>query len=184
MPNHDDVLDEITRQIRSEADPERAMAAAVATLERRMPDYSWVGLYLLDGNELVLGPFEGKPSPHTRIPLGRGICGAAASDKAILAVGAGAQATRLEGEVTRGIPAPGATLSAKGAAPEPVVFRKRVDASTPLIAKALCNNQVIEQLDLTIGDERYRLQNARCTCQTSDAIEEITIVHEKVERVK
>ena len=47
-----------------------------------MPDYTWVGIYLLDGNELVLGPFVGKPSPHTRIPLGRGICGAAATEKA------------------------------------------------------------------------------------------------------
>ena len=79
MPSHNDVLNDITRQIQSEADEDRAMAAAVATLKRRMPDYSWVGIYLLDGNELVLGPFVGKPSPHTRIPLGRGICGAAAS---------------------------------------------------------------------------------------------------------
>ena len=86
MPSHDDVLDEITRQIHSEPDQDRAMAAAVATLKRRMPDYSWVGIYLLDGNELVLGPFEGKPSPHTRIPLGRGICGAAASEKATIIV--------------------------------------------------------------------------------------------------
>ena len=51
-----------------------------------MPDYSWVGIYLLDGNELVLGPFVGKPSPHTRIPLGRGICGAAAAEKATIIV--------------------------------------------------------------------------------------------------
>jgi L-methionine (R)-S-oxide reductase len=86
MPSHDSVLDEITRQIHSEPDPDRAMAAAVATLKRRMPDYSWVGIYLLDGNELVLGPFEGKPSPHARIPLGRGICGAAASEKATIIV--------------------------------------------------------------------------------------------------
>jgi len=86
MPSHDDVLDEITRQIHSDPDQDRAMAAAVATLKRRMPDYSWVGIYLLDGNELVLGPFEGKPSPHTRIPLGRGICGAAASEKATIIV--------------------------------------------------------------------------------------------------
>ena len=62
------------------------MALAVGTLKRRMPDYSWVGIYLLDGNELVLGPFEGKPSPHTRIPLGRGICGAAAAEKATIIV--------------------------------------------------------------------------------------------------
>ena len=51
-----------------------------------MPDYSWVGVYLLDGNELVLGPFVGKPSPHTRIPLGRGICGAAATEKTTIIV--------------------------------------------------------------------------------------------------
>jgi len=86
MSSHDDLLREITRQIQAERDPERAMAVAVATLKRRMPDYSWVGIYLLDGNELVLGPFEGKPSPHTRIPLGRGICGAAASEKATIIV--------------------------------------------------------------------------------------------------
>jgi len=86
MPSHNDVLKDITRQIQSEADEDRAMAAAVATLKRRMPDYSWVGIYLLDGNELVLGPFEGKPSPHARIPLGRGICGAAASEKATIIV--------------------------------------------------------------------------------------------------
>src|SRR4029450_12018688 len=86
MPSHDDVLGDITRRIDSEPDQDRAMATAVATLKRRMPDYSWVGIYLLDRNELVLGPFEGKPSPHTRIPLGRGICGAAASEKATIIV--------------------------------------------------------------------------------------------------
>jgi L-methionine (R)-S-oxide reductase len=86
MPHHDEVLREITDQVRNAPDPPRAMTAAVATLKRRMPDYTWVGIYLLDGNELVLGPFEGKPSPHTRIPLGRGICGAAASEKATIIV--------------------------------------------------------------------------------------------------
>ena len=62
-----------------------AMKAAVALLKEQ-PDYSWVGIYLLDGNELVLGPYLGKPSPHTRIPLGRGICGAAATEKATIIV--------------------------------------------------------------------------------------------------
>jgi GAF domain-containing protein len=86
MPHHDDVLAEIAGQLQNERDAARAMATAVATLKRRMPGYSWVGIYLLDGNELVLGPFEGKPSPHTRIPLGRGICGAAAAEKATIIV--------------------------------------------------------------------------------------------------
>ena len=62
------------------------MHTAVRLLSRSMPDYSWVGIYLLDGNELVLGPFAGKPSPHTRIPLGRGICGAAAAEEQTIIV--------------------------------------------------------------------------------------------------
>jgi L-methionine (R)-S-oxide reductase len=67
------------------ATADEAMRAAVALLKEQ-PDYSWVGIYLLDGNELVLGPYLGKPSPHTRIPLGRGICGAAATEKATIIV--------------------------------------------------------------------------------------------------
>jgi L-methionine (R)-S-oxide reductase len=51
-----------------------------------MPHYNWVGIYLLEGNELVLGPYLGKPSPHTHIPLGRGICGAAAAEKTTIIV--------------------------------------------------------------------------------------------------
>ena len=63
-----------------------AMTQAVALLKARQPHYTWVGIYLLEGDTLVLGPFLGKPSPHTRIPLGRGICGAAASEKATIVV--------------------------------------------------------------------------------------------------
>ena len=80
------VLDEIQSAIEAEPDERRAMATAVAKLKERMPDYTWVGIYLVDGNELVLGPFLGKPSPHTRIPLGRGVCGAAATDEATIIV--------------------------------------------------------------------------------------------------
>jgi GAF domain-containing protein len=68
------------------ADGEAAMAAAVALLKDRLPHYTWAGIYLLEGNELVLGPYLGKPSPHTRIPLDRGICGAAASQKTTIIV--------------------------------------------------------------------------------------------------
>ena len=63
-----------------------AMKQVVQLLKDAMPHYSWVGIYLIDGDELVLGPFLGKPSPHTRIPLGRGICGAAATEKATIIV--------------------------------------------------------------------------------------------------
>ena len=63
-----------------------AMKQVVELLKDAIPYYSWVGIYLIDGDELVLGPFLGKPSPHTRIPLGRGICGAAATEKATIIV--------------------------------------------------------------------------------------------------
>jgi L-methionine (R)-S-oxide reductase len=84
MPAHDELLSTVTTTIRQEPDATRAMEATVRSLKEGMPHYDWVGVYLLDGNELVLGPFAGKPSPHTRIPLGRGICGAAAAEKATI----------------------------------------------------------------------------------------------------
>jgi L-methionine (R)-S-oxide reductase len=86
VTNHDAVLKKVTTAIGHELEPNRAMQAVVRLLEAEVPDYAWVGIYLLDGNELVLGPFLGKPSPHTRIPLGRGICGAAAAEKATIIV--------------------------------------------------------------------------------------------------
>jgi len=51
-------------------------------LNERMLKYNWVGFYMIaldDPDTLVLGPFVGAMTPHTRIPLNQGICGAAAS---------------------------------------------------------------------------------------------------------
>jgi L-methionine (R)-S-oxide reductase len=79
-------LDRIETAISQEPDPVRAMELTVRILADDVEDYNWVGIYVLYGNELALGPFVGKPSPHTRIPLGRGICGAAASEKATIIV--------------------------------------------------------------------------------------------------
>lgn len=80
------VLERIRTAIAGQPDATQAMERTVRLLKEHLSDYAWVGIYLLDGNELVLGPFVGKPSPHTRIPLGRGICGAAASEKATIIV--------------------------------------------------------------------------------------------------
>lgn len=86
MTTHATVLDEIRNALARETDRTRAMESTVKLLKDRIADYNWVGIYLLHGNELVLGPFVGKPSPHTRIPLGRGICGAAAAEKQTIIV--------------------------------------------------------------------------------------------------
>lgn len=81
-----DLLTAIRSAVAASPNADAAMKQAVRLLKDAIPHYSWVGIYLLDGDELVLGPFLGKPSPHTRIPLGRGICGAAATDKATIVV--------------------------------------------------------------------------------------------------
>ena len=80
------LTDDVVAAIASAVDGAAAMTTAVSLLKSRVPYYSWVGIYLLEGDELVLGPFLGKPSPHTRIPLNRGICGAAASQKVSIIV--------------------------------------------------------------------------------------------------
>jgi L-methionine (R)-S-oxide reductase len=85
-PIQEQTLTAIINATRVETIPERALQRAVEILKRDMPHYTWVGVYLLEGDELVLGPFLGKPSPHTRIPIGRGICGAAARNKQTIVV--------------------------------------------------------------------------------------------------
>jgi GAF domain-containing protein len=51
-----------------------------ALLWHALPDLNWCGFYLFDGTELVVGPFQGLPA-CIRIPLDKGVCGAAASSR-------------------------------------------------------------------------------------------------------
>ena len=53
---------------------------AVEVLHDEVDHYSWVGIYLVEGDELVLGPWRGpNATEHVRIPVGQGVCGAAAA---------------------------------------------------------------------------------------------------------
>lgn len=53
-------------------------ANLAALLYQQMADVNWAGFYFYDGTELVVGPFQGLPA-CVRIPMGRGVCGTAAS---------------------------------------------------------------------------------------------------------
>ncbi|MFN4113528.1 MAG: GAF domain-containing protein [Sphingomonadaceae bacterium] len=64
-----------------EPDSVANMANVAALLWEFVPDLNWAGFYRLIGGELVLGPFVGRPA-CIRIPLGRGVCGVAASSGA------------------------------------------------------------------------------------------------------
>jgi L-methionine (R)-S-oxide reductase len=51
----------------------------VKTLNSSIPTYSWVGIYAVEGKDLVLDAWAGPaPTEHTRIPIGKGVCGFAA----------------------------------------------------------------------------------------------------------
>lgn len=64
-----------------EGEPDRiaTLANLSALLNQELADINWVGFYLLQGETLVLGPFQGKPA-CVRIPVGRGVCGTAVSE--------------------------------------------------------------------------------------------------------
>jgi L-methionine (R)-S-oxide reductase len=68
-------------------DDETALRRVVEVLSAAHPTWSWVGVYLLVGDTLVLGPFVGPDTEHTRIPVGTGICGVAVENGRNMVVG-------------------------------------------------------------------------------------------------
>ncbi len=61
------------------------LANTAAVLFHGLPDLNWAGFYLFKEDELVLGPFQGKPA-CIRIALGRGVCGSAAVQRETIVV--------------------------------------------------------------------------------------------------
>jgi GAF domain-containing protein len=68
-----------------ESDALANLANASALLAQALTRINWCGFYLLRGEELVLGPFQGKPA-CVRIPVGKGVCGTAAARRETLVV--------------------------------------------------------------------------------------------------
>ncbi|MGH8075153.1 MAG: GAF domain-containing protein [Lysobacter sp.] len=75
---------ELLGQVRALLHGERDRIANAANLSalvyHALPSLNWVGFYFFDGRELVVGPFQGQPA-CVRIPLDKGVCGAAASTR-------------------------------------------------------------------------------------------------------
>jgi L-methionine (R)-S-oxide reductase len=74
---YEDLLKALAALIADEPDGIANMANVSALLWQTLPDLNWAGFYRVIGGELVLGPFQGKPA-CIRIPLNKGVCGAAA----------------------------------------------------------------------------------------------------------
>lgn len=79
----EEVRHEVSQLAKSSFSANELMQSVCQVLHDRMLKYNWVGFYMLEpGAEppvLVLRPFVGAMTPHTRIPLDQGICGAAAA---------------------------------------------------------------------------------------------------------
>jgi len=78
--NYDTLIRQLEALIAGETNAVANMANASALLHQFLQDINWVGFYVTEGNELVLGPFQGLPA-CVRIPFGRGVCGTAAATK-------------------------------------------------------------------------------------------------------
>lgn len=81
---HERLLNDLEIEAQHAPNPEALMRAIVRLLSDNLLAYNWVGFYMIEETPsaepmLVLGPFVGADTPHKRIPLNQGICGAAAS---------------------------------------------------------------------------------------------------------
>jgi L-methionine (R)-S-oxide reductase len=75
----------LTALLAGERDLIANAANTAALIWHGVPDLNWAGFYLLQGDTLVLGPFQGKPA-CVRIPIGRGVCGTAAAQRETVVV--------------------------------------------------------------------------------------------------
>jgi GAF domain-containing protein len=95
-------------------------------LHERMLKYNWVGFYMIEPGSnppmLVLGAFEGAMTPHVRIPLNQGICGAAAST--------------------------GQTVIVDDVAKDPRYLACSLETKSEIVVPVFCHGKVVGELDI------------------------------------
>lgn len=72
------ILAQLKAVTESERDTIANLSNASAVLNMNLPDINWAGFYLVRGDQLILGPFQGRPA-CVRIAFGKGVCGTAAA---------------------------------------------------------------------------------------------------------
>ena len=89
IPLHEELLREFQNFARTAATAQSVMERIAQRLHEEMARYNWVGFYLVDPADpgiLLVGPFVGSFTPNARIPLDRGLCGAAARTGQVVVV--------------------------------------------------------------------------------------------------
>ena len=85
----DRILDAIRKSANSASSAESLEEQILQAIADGLPFYNWTGFYMLDPADaemLALGPFRGEPTPHVRIPVHQGICGAAVASRETIVV--------------------------------------------------------------------------------------------------
>lgn len=83
--NYQMVIKQLKALLSGETNRIANLSNASALLNQFLKEVNWVGFYLMEEDELVLGPFQGLPA-CVRIPVGRGVCGTAVQDKKTMLV--------------------------------------------------------------------------------------------------
>lgn len=90
------LIERVNHISKNKSSREEVLFSVCSMLRDFVPAFDWVGFYLVDPkkiDELILGPFVGKPTEHLRIPFGEGICGRSAATKEPFIVGNVAEET-------------------------------------------------------------------------------------------
>jgi L-methionine (R)-S-oxide reductase len=87
MKTADEIVLRVEELVDSARQLDEVLRNAVRILKEERENYNWVGIYLIEGDTLVLHNYIGKPTDHTHIPIGKGVCGVAVAEKANQIVG-------------------------------------------------------------------------------------------------
>jgi L-methionine (R)-S-oxide reductase len=80
VSDYNGALEAVDRILNRETEADEILRQTVDLIHDRFGHYSWVGIYFVEGDDLVLGPWKGpQATEHVRIPVGQGVCGAAAA---------------------------------------------------------------------------------------------------------
>ncbi|HKK20499.1 MAG TPA: GAF domain-containing protein [candidate division Zixibacteria bacterium] len=80
------LIENVRKAIADKNTETEVLQAAIELIDGYSEQFDWSGFYMLRGKSLEIGPYIGPPTPHTKIELNAGICGAAASQKQSIVV--------------------------------------------------------------------------------------------------
>ncbi|MFP4141959.1 MAG: GAF domain-containing protein [Thermoplasmata archaeon] len=78
MMDRGKIIEKVESIVEIDKDKESKLKEVCLLLHNELDGYDWVGFYLVEDGELVLGPYVGEPTDHTNIDFGEGVCGQAA----------------------------------------------------------------------------------------------------------